>query len=128
MNSRDLLKRTKWLALGCLRAGRALPKRIDCDVLARQFIRSATSVGANYREALRARSRAEFISKMSVSYSEAGETVYWLELVQESGMAESQEMSPLIQEARELTRIFAASLRTMRGKSADSFAARDEKF
>lgn len=77
----DLKERTKMFALEIIRLTEKLPKNRIADVLSRQFLRSGTSVGANYRAACRARSRADFISKMGIVEEEADETLYWLELL-----------------------------------------------
>ena len=98
-----------------MRLYRALPRREDARVIGRQLLRSGTSVGANYRSACRARSRAEFVAKLGIVLEEADETVFWLELLQESDIVSVGKMGPLLQEARELTSIFVASMRTAKG-------------
>jgi four helix bundle protein len=80
--------------------------------MGRQLLRSGTSVAANYRAVNRARSRAEFISKISIVVEEADESVFWLELLGESGVIRQERLEELLMEARELTAIFAASQRT----------------
>ena len=82
------------------------------QILGRQLLRSGTSVGANYRAAGRARSKAEFLAKIGVVLEEADETVFWLELLQECGVLKPDRLSDLVQEANELTAIFAAAQRT----------------
>jgi len=79
------------------------------------MLRSATSVGANYRAACRARSRAEFTAKLGVVEEEADETLYWLELLEESGLVKGQLLRDLMNEAGELVAIFAASRMTVKG-------------
>jgi four helix bundle protein len=81
-------------------------------VIGRQIVRSGTSVGAQYREASRARSAAEFISKMESATQELDETTYWLELLQESGVVQERLLRELHNEADELIRVFVASVRT----------------
>ena len=90
----------------------ALPNRIDAGILGKQVLRSGTSVGAHYREACRARSPAEFISKMEVGLQELDETAYWLELLVESGIVPDARLAPLRQETDELIAMFAASVKT----------------
>jgi four helix bundle protein len=80
-NERDLRQRTKEFALQIIRLFSELPKTTEAQVLGKQVLRSGTSVGANYREAYRARSRAEFIAKCGDSLRELEETTYWLELL-----------------------------------------------
>jgi four helix bundle protein len=111
----DLRDRTKQFALRLVRLYRALPSREEARIIGRQLLRSGTSVGANYRAACRARSRAEFVAKLGIVLEEADETVFWLELLQESEIVTAQKLTPLIQEARELTSIFVTSICTAKG-------------
>jgi four helix bundle protein len=108
----DLKIRTKTFALRIIRLFSALPRTIEAQVLGKQVLRSGTSVGANYREACRARSAAEFISKMEISLQELEETCYWLELLVESQIVEAARLSDLQGEVDELTRIFVSSINT----------------
>ncbi|GAB3235259.1 four helix bundle protein [Algoriphagus aestuariicola] len=103
---RDLKTRTKIFALEIIKFVSELPKTTAGFELGRQVLRSATSIGANYRSSQRGRSRAEFISKLSIVQEEADETVFWLELIQESELPSKEITSPLIKEADELTAIF----------------------
>ena len=107
----DLKVRTKVFALRVIRAYRGLPSSDEARVIGRQLLRSATSVGANYRAACRARSRAEFIAKLGIVLEEADEA-YWLELLLETGILDHKRLGPLLGEANELTSIFVSSLRT----------------
>src|SRR5947209_11811743 len=108
----DLKARTKKFALRVMKLVDALPPTIQGRAIANQIIRSATSVGANYRAACRARSRAEFIAKLGIVLEEADEAVYWLELLLETGILDHKRLDPLLREANELTSIFVSSLRT----------------
>ncbi|MGA2855285.1 MAG: four helix bundle protein [Candidatus Sulfotelmatobacter sp.] len=108
----DLKLRTKEFALRVVRLYRALPPREEARTIGKQLLRSGTSIGANYRAACRARSRAEFVAKLGIVLEEADETVFWLELMQESGILSAQKLTPLTQEARELTAIFVSSICT----------------
>ncbi len=108
----DLKVRTKVFALRVIRAYRGLPSSDEARVIGRQLLRSATSVGANYRAACRARSRAEFIAKLGIVLEEADEAVFWLELLLETGILDHKRLEPLLREANELTSIFVSSLRT----------------
>jgi four helix bundle protein len=96
-----------------------LPNTRTADVIGRQLIRSAASVGANYRSACRARSRADFASKICVVEEEADESAYWLELLQEADIVDDNETAALLQEARELTAIFSASGRTVKNRNSN---------
>ena len=104
----DLRVRTKAFALRIIKMFGQLPKSEVAKVLGRQVLRSGTSVGANYREAYRARSRAEFISKLGDCLRELEETAYWLELLVESGVLAAKKLSALLEETDELTAIFTS--------------------
>ena len=117
MNKLDLPGRTKAFALRIVRLYSALPKSRLAQVLGVQALRSGTSVGAQYREAIRARSRAEFASKVQSSLQELEETVYWLELLAESGVIRKERLVQLLQEAEELTAIFVSSVKTARKRA-----------
>jgi len=118
--SADLLKdRTKRFALQVIRLCRTLPRSQEATVISRQLLRSATSVGANYRAVCRARSTADFISKLGIVLEETDETLFWIELLIESGAADPEKTASVSREANELVSIFVASLRTAKGlKSA----------
>ena len=102
----DLRVRTKDFALRIIRMFTALPKSTEAQVLGKQVLRSGTSVGANYREAFRARSKAEFIAKAGDSLREIEETAYWLELLVDAGIVPAERLAPLRQETDELIAIF----------------------
>ena len=116
MNPEELKKRTKQFGLRVIRLVQALPRSQPADVIGKQLLRSATSVGANYRAACRARSLAEFAAKISIAIEEADESGYWMELLVESGLMQSEPLTSLIQEADELTAILTASVITARKK------------
>ena len=102
----DLIERTKQFALRVIRLFVSLPKTGEAQVLGKQLLRSGTSVGANYREAHRARSRAEFAAKCGDSLREIEESAYWLELLEESGIVPATKLKDLRNETHELTAIF----------------------
>jgi four helix bundle protein len=110
-NESDLAVRTKSFALQIIRLFSALPKTTEAQVVGKQVLRSGTSVGANYREAYRARSRAEFISKCGDSLRELEETAYWLELLLDGKIVASEKLSNLRQECGELIAIFVTILK-----------------
>ena len=112
MNNAELQQRTKAFALAVIRLIGALPRSPQAGVIGRQLLRAATSVGANYRAACRARSRAEFVSRIAVVEEEADESLYWLELLSESRIVNGDRLDDLMKEANELTAIFVASGRT----------------
>ena len=112
----DLKPRTKAFALRVIRMYSKLPKYdAVAQVLGKQVIRSGTSVGANYREASRSRSKAEFISKIGDSLKEIEETEYWLELLVESGCVASKRMAALLDETRQLIAIFTTIDKNSKG-------------
>jgi four helix bundle protein len=111
----ELRNRTKKFALRIIRLFRRLPRVTEAQVLGKQLLRSGTSIGANYRAAGRARSKAEFISKMGIVVEEADETIFWIECLIESGIVKPDLLVDLLLEANELVAIFAASQRTARG-------------
>ena len=113
-NRIDLKNRTKAFALRIIKMCGAMPRSIAADVLARQLMRSGTSVAANYRAACRARSPREFVAKMGLIEEEADESALWLELITEAGVLPAPKTSALSEEANELTAIAVASIRTAR--------------
>jgi four helix bundle protein len=110
--SAELQQRTKDFALRVLKLIEHLPNTIGGRVLANQLARSATSVGANYRAACRARSRAEFASKLGTVAEEADESLYWLELIQVGDFVPEKRIASLVSEADELTAIFTSGRRS----------------
>jgi four helix bundle protein len=108
----DLRERTKAFALRVVRLYCALPKTTEAQVLGKQALRSGTSVGAHYREARRARSTAEFVSKIEAGLQELEETMYWLELLVDSGIVSAQRCADLRKEADELMAILVSSVKT----------------
>lgn len=109
MTTDELKARTKQFALRGVTLVEVLPSSVRGRVIANQIMRSATSVGANYRATCRARSRAEFIAKIGVVEEEADETAFWLELIIESKIRRAKQIVPLLNEANELVAIMAAS-------------------
>src|SRR6266540_4241857 len=103
---KDLRERTKEFAIRVVRMFSALPKSTEAQVLGKQVLRSGTSVGANYREACRARSKAEFTAKVGDCLKELDESSYWFELLEETGTAASAGLEPLQKECDELLAIF----------------------
>jgi four helix bundle protein len=114
-NSQILRDRTKRFALLVIRCCHAIPRNEESRIICRQLLRSATSVAANYRAVCRARSPADFISKMGIVLVEADESLFWLELLVESGIVGKEKLNPLLKESDELVSIFVASLRTAKG-------------
>lgn len=113
MTETELKGRTKEFALRVLKFAEALPRTNAGRVLGGQVMRSATSVAANYRAVCRAKSRADFISKLGTVEEEADETGFWLELITDAELLPSVKVAALRQEADELTAIFVRSLKTV---------------
>ena len=114
MDREELKRRTKAFAVRVVKMTEAMPRGRASDIIARQVLRSATSVGANYRAACRARSHREYTARIGVVEEEADETLYWLELLVETEIMSEAKMKELIREADELTAIFTASSHTAR--------------
>jgi four helix bundle protein len=107
-DERDLRDRTKAFAILVIRMFSSLPKTTEAQVIGKQVLRSGTSVGANYREACRARSKAEFIAKLGDCLKELDESSYWFELLVETGIVASTKLEVLQRECDELQAIFTA--------------------
>ncbi len=111
----DLRQRTKTFALRIIRLYTALPKSEEAQVIGKQVLRSATSVGSNYREAYRARSDAEFLSKMGDCLKELDETAFWLELLVESNIMSPNQITSLLDETDQLISIFTTIVKKKKG-------------
>lgn len=116
MTKDELKRRTRRFALDVIHLVESLPRTRTAEVIGRQLPRSATSVGANYRAACRARSSADFVSKMGIVEEEADESMYWMELLVESGGTTADAVAALRQEANELLAITVSSIKTARTK------------
>ena len=114
MDEARFKQRTKGIALGVIRLAEGLPKGRTADVIARQLLRSATSVGANYRAACRAKSPADMLAKLAIVEEQADETMYWLELAVEAGLAAEADTGGLWQETNEIVAMTVASIKTLR--------------
>lgn len=114
MDADELKRRTKVFALHIVHLVDSLPNTSSARVIGNQLLRAGTSVGANYRAACRARSQADFVSKIGIVEEEADESAYWLELLAEAGILPADKVKDLLSEANELTAIFVASGRTAR--------------
>ena|SRR5688572_23306379 len=112
MTPEELKKRTKQFALRMLTLADSLPTKASGRVLSHQIAKCGTSTAANYRAACKARSHAEFISKLGIAEEEADESEFWLELAMDHGLVKPNRLAPLHKEAGELTAILAASRKT----------------
>ncbi len=114
MNAEDLKRRTKRFALDIIIFVEELPKTQTSAIIGKQLLRSGTGVGSNYRSACRARSKADFVSKIGICEEEADESVYWLELLADLKHASTERTQQLLAEAGELTAIMSSSRMTAR--------------
>ncbi len=114
MPSQDLGERTFAFAVRVVRLVEALPKSEAARAIGRQLLRSATSVGANYRAARRSRSRAEFVSKLGIVEEECDESIYWIELLVATAVLSRKRVELLLVEAQELLAIIVTSIKTAR--------------
>lgn len=106
--------RTKQFAIRNIKLFRALPKTEEAKIIGRQLLRSATSVGANFRAATRARSRNEYYSKLSIVVEESDECMFWMELLTEAEIISFAKIKLLMTEATELTKVMATARKTIR--------------
>ncbi len=121
MDDEKFKARTKNLALRVIRLVEALPKnRQTAEVIGKQLLRSATSVGANYRAACRGKSTADLIAKLSIVLEEADESLYWMEQQSEAELIPAERLQSLMRETNEIVAMLVTSLKTLRSKSNSS--------
>jgi four helix bundle protein len=116
----DLKERTKIFALRIIKLVESLPSGRTSDVVGRQLVKCGTSVGANYRAACRAKSRADFIAKIGIVEEEADESIFWMEVLIESGLMRKELLHDLMDEADQLVSIFVSSINTARGRKRNN--------
>ena len=114
MNEAQMKKRTKDFAKGIISLCRILPNNREGRLIGDQLFRSGTSLAANYRAACRGRSKAEFVSKLSIVLEEADESLFWLEIIHEMNISKAPEVHTLIKESDELVAIVVSSIKTVR--------------
>ena len=127
MDAAELKQRTKKFAVRVFKMAEALPRSAASQVIARQVLRSGSSVAANYRSAYRARSHAEFIARLGVAEDEADETIFWLEMIIEAGLLPAAKLGNLMDEARQLTAILVASRKTSKRRENRQSAIGDRQ-
>jgi four helix bundle protein len=118
VDERRFKERTKQLGLRVIRVVEALPRGRSADVIGRQLLRSATSVGANYRAACRGRSAADVISKLGIVEEEADESIYWMELLIDGGFVPADRLKELLEETNQIVAMTVASIKTLRSRSS----------
>ena len=112
----EIKRRTKRIGLEVIKLIDELPNKPSARAIGNQIIRSSTSIGANYRAACRAKSTADFVNKLKIVEEETDETVYWLELLVESGLVTKERISVLLPETNEVLSIIVASITTIKNK------------
>ncbi len=117
MNEKEFKDRTKKLGLRVIRLVEALPKGQVSEIIGKQILRSATSVGANYRAACRAKSPADILNKLKIVEEEADETLYWLEIIVEAELIPEARVKDLMTETDEIIAMIVVSIKTLRAKS-----------
>ncbi len=116
MDEKTFKARTKKLAVAIIKQMDELPHSRAADVVARQIIRSGTSIGANYRAACRAKSTPDMINKLKIVEEESDETAYWLEILVESGLVQQERVVDLHKETNEILAMTVASIKTLRNR------------
>jgi four helix bundle protein len=114
MNEEEFKQRTKQLGLRVIKVVEALPRSMATEVIGKQLLRSATSIGANYRAACRAKSIPDIINKLKMVEEESDETLYWLEMLVEAGLIPQPRLADLMSETNEILAMTVASLKTLR--------------
>lgn len=119
MDEKEFKSRTKQIALRVIRLVESLPNSISAQIIGKQVLRSATSIGANYRAACRGKSTADVIHKLAIVEEEADESLYWLELLIESNIISENKLSALMNEISEIVAMTVSSIKTLRSKKDD---------
>jgi four helix bundle protein len=120
MDERRFKARTKDLALRVIRMVESLPRGRSADVIGRQLLRCATSVGANYRAACRGKSPSDVVAKLGIVEEEADEAIYWMELLVEGGFIPAPRLKELLTEMNEIVAMTVASIKTLRSRNPKS--------
>jgi len=120
MDEFELQKRTRRFAVDIIKLIESLPPGRSLNVLSNQLLRSSSSIGANYRSACKGKSTADFINKIVIVEEEADESIYWLELMEESGLVKPELLTGLKKETDELTAIFTAIDKTAKANQLKS--------
>lgn len=120
MDKQVFQQRTKKLAVRIIKMSEVLPKSWAAEVIGKQVIRCASSVGSNYRAASRAKSTADMINKLKIVEEEADETLFWLELLVESELVAESKLKELMKETDEILAMTVASINTLRGRKPQS--------
>ena len=117
MNKEIVKQRTKQLAIRIINMVEKMPNTVTSNVISGQLLRSGTSIGANYRACCRAKSTRDFINKLKIVEEEADETLFWLEVIEETKIFKSQKLLPLKTETNEILSIIVASIKTSKKRT-----------
>ncbi len=117
MDERRFKERTKQSALRVIRVVEGLPRNRSADIIGRQLLRSATSVGANYRAACRGKSASDVVAKLGIVEEEADESIYWMELLIEGGLVSADRLKELLEETNQIVAMTVASIKTLRARN-----------
>ncbi len=118
MDEKTFKTRTKKLAVAIIKQVDKLPRSLAADVIARQLVRSGTSIGSNYRAACRAKSTPDMINKLKIVEEESDETAYWLEILVEAGIVQQEQVSDAYKETNEILAMTVASIKTLRNRKS----------
>lgn len=118
MDEKTFKARTKKLAVAIIKQVDKLPRSLASDVIARQVLRSGTSIGANYRAACRAKSTPDMINKLKIVEEESDETAYWLEILVESGLVQREQAADIYMETNEILAMTITSIKTLRNRKS----------
>lgn len=118
MDEKTFKTRTKKLAVAIIDQVDKLPRSLATDVIAKQLIRSGTSIGANYRAACRAESTPDMINKLKIVEEESDESAYWLEILVEAGLVQQEHVSDIYKETNEIPAMTVASIKTLRNRKS----------
>ena len=118
MTEREFKDRTKDIALRIIKRVESLPRSRSAEVIGKQLLRSGTSIGANYRAACRGKSTADILHKLSIVEEESDESLYWMELLIESGLVPEKRLSVLFSDVNEIVAMTVASIKTLRARTS----------
>jgi four helix bundle protein len=120
MTEQEFKRRTKNIALRIIKLIESLPKTLANDVISKQLLRAGTSIGANYRAACRGKSTEDLLHKLAIVEEEADESIYWIELLIESGAVTEKKLTPLITEINEIVAMTVASMKTIKERNSST--------
>jgi four helix bundle protein len=120
MTEQEFKRRTKNIALRIIKLIESLPKTLANDVISKQLLRAGTSIGANYRAACRGKSIEDLLHKLAIVEEEADESIYWIELLIESGAVTEKKLTPLITEINEIVAMTVASMKTTKERNSST--------